>query len=104
MVSQAARNSQSASRLDKMVRITASTQLSTFRDNIVDGTALVVVAPNGTEDGQKLSWTWKFGSSFTVTGLFSTSEGDDTELIVTVDLKPALILMVWNTALNKWEI
>lgn len=104
MVSEAARNSQSSSRLDKMVRIITSTQLSTFRDNIIDGTGLTVIASNGTEDDQKLNWTWKFGSSFTVSGLFTTSEGDDTELVVVADLQPALITMVWNSALGKWEI
>ena len=102
--SKAGINSQSGNRLDNMKRVTTSTALSTVYDNIVDGTALAVSAPSGTVDGQKLVFTWEFGSSFTLTGVFTTSLGDDTSIVVAAEDKSALVTMVWNATTSRWGL
>ena len=102
--SKAGINSQSGNRLDNMKRVTTSTALSTLYDNIVDGTGLTVSAPNGTVDGQKLVFTWEFGSSFTLTGVFTTSLGDDTSIVVVATDAAALVKMVWKSATSRWSL
>jgi hypothetical protein len=100
----ASQNADSVNRLTKMNRITANGALSLVRDNIIDGSGLTVTAPAGTVDGQKLSWTWEFGSDFTLSGAWQTTAGDDAEITFAATDKPVLVTAVWNAAASKWSI
>ena len=104
MVSKAGLNSQSVERLDAMVRLESTGSLDLVFDNIIDGTGLTVTVPNGTEDGQKCVFTWEFGSSFTLNGVFATSLGNDTEILFIATDKPALVTLTWKSATSRWSV
>lgn len=103
-VSSAGLNSQSAIRLKTMLRVTATGNLNLFRDSIIDGTALTVTVPNGTVDGQRVSFTWEFGSTFTLSGQFQTTAGADTQITFAATDKPAPAMLVWKAATAKWSL
>lgn len=92
---------------DKFVvwsRLTSNSALGFTSKNLVDGTGLTMTIADGTVDGQECVFSWKYGSSFSLTGNFSTHLGDDTELTVTSTDVAVVYTLIWDATDMKWGV
>lgn len=104
-ISKAGTNSQSGQRLSKMLRVTATGTLSLTQDSIIDGSGLTITIPSGEFDGQQVKLTWVYGSDFTLSGLFTTSQGDTTDILVAAeDSVVSPLTFVWDSLISKWRL